>query len=233
MVNDTTPLFAWSAGRITLHAEKTVKLLKYLGLACGALLFAQVIIRVYLFFRPRITPALARPLLDSCWRRRYRDPAHTLAPLHLREGQVALEIGGGTGVFTCEAARQVGARGRLLSIELQRPMIRSLVRRIRQCGASNVAIQQADAQRLPFRDGSMDAAFMIAVLPMIADRVGALRETRRVLKADGRLLISEEVIAPEYVPPRITISWARRAGFVPVATTQSVWAYTIVFEQPP
>jgi len=209
-----------------------VKLLKYLGLACGALLLAQLIVRVYLFFRPRITPALVRPVLDSRWRKRYRDPAGTLAPLCLHAGEIALEIGGGTGVFTCAAARQVGATGRLLSIELQRPMIRSLIRRIQQCGASNVAVQQADARQLPFRDESIDAAFLIAVLPMIPDRVGALRETRRVLKPDGRLLISEEVIAPEYVPPRITISWARRAGFVPVATTRGRWAYAVVFKRP-
>jgi ubiquinone/menaquinone biosynthesis C-methylase UbiE len=211
----------------------SVKLLKYLALACGGLLLLQLLVRVYLFFRPMVTPASVRPLLDSGWRRRYRDPQRTLAPLRLIDGETVLEIGGGTGLFTCEAARQVGVSGRVLSIELQRPMIQSLVQRIRRHGVLNIDVQQADGQRLPFGDQCVDAIFMIAVLPMIPDRVGALREARRVLKPGGRLLISEELIAPEYVPPRITDGWARQAGFAPVATTHGFWAYAIVFERQP
>lgn len=206
-----------------------MKLFKYLALACGGLLLLQLLVRIYLFFRPMITPTTVRPLLDSGWRRRYRDPQRTLAPLRLAAGQTVLEIGGGTGVFTCEAARQTGASGRVMTIDLQRAMLQALARRARRSSHTNIGISQADAQRLPVASQSADAIFMIAVLPMIPDRVGALREARRVLKPTGRLLISEEIIAPEYVPPRITIDWARKAGFTPVETTRGFWAYTIIF----
>ncbi len=52
---------------------------------------------------------------------------------------------------------------------------------------------QGDADRLPLRDGSVDAALCVAVLhhlPSVDERVGALREIRRVLRAGGRAFVS-------------------------------------------
>ncbi len=52
---------------------------------------------------------------------------------------------------------------------------------------------QADADALPLRDATMDAALCVAVLhhlPSVEERVRALREIRRVLKSGGRLFVS-------------------------------------------
>jgi SAM-dependent methyltransferase len=45
---------------------------------------------------------------------------------------------------------------------------------------------QADALRLPFRDGSFDVVAFSSVLHHIGDRAGALAEARRVLRPGGR-----------------------------------------------
>jgi SAM-dependent methyltransferase len=48
---------------------------------------------------------------------------------------------------------------------------------------------QADAQRLPFKDETFDAATMISMLHHVEDRDAALAEARRILKPRGRLVL--------------------------------------------
>lgn len=61
---------------------------------------------------------------------------------------------------------------------------------------------QADAQALPFRDGSLDAVFTVASLEHVPDPTAALAEIDRCLAAGGRALI----YPAWYVRP-----WAARA----------------------
>jgi ubiquinone/menaquinone biosynthesis C-methylase UbiE len=52
-------------------------------------------------------------------------------------------------------------------------------------GVMNVRFEVADVYRLPFPDGSFDAAFAHAVLMHLRDPVQALAEVRRVLGPGG------------------------------------------------
>jgi SAM-dependent methyltransferase len=54
-----------------------------------------------------------------------------------------------------------------------------------------VQVVEASVTALPFADNSFDAATARLVLEHVADRAGALRELRRVLRPDGRLFIVE------------------------------------------
>ena len=58
-------------------------------------------------------------------------------------------------------------------------------------GLANVVPTQGDATELPYEDDSIDAVVLTAVLGEIPDPVAALREIRRVLKPDGRLVVGE------------------------------------------
>lgn len=198
----------------------------------GALVLLQVLIRVYLYLWPKVTPPAVSFLLDSRVRRRYRDPQRTLAPLQLHDGQVVLEVGGGTGVFTATAARSVAPHGRLISIELQRRMMRQLSRRVRSELSQHLVLLQANALAMPLPAACVDVVYLIAVLPMVSDKHQALREVARVLKPGGLLAVSEELLAPEYVPPAITRRWGKRAGFVVTATVPGVWSYMVLFHKP-
>lgn len=55
----------------------------------------------------------------------------------------------------------------------------------RERGVVNVAFAAANIYRLPYPDGSFDAAFSCAVLQHLAHPRAALAEIRRVLTADG------------------------------------------------
>jgi ubiquinone/menaquinone biosynthesis C-methylase UbiE len=48
---------------------------------------------------------------------------------------------------------------------------------------------EADAQQLPFEDGTFDAAMLISMLHHVDDRGRALSEAQRILRAGGRLVL--------------------------------------------
>jgi hypothetical protein len=50
-----------------------------------------------------------------------------------------------------------------------------------------------------------------------------------VLKPDGLLLVSEELIEPEYVPVGVTRRWCTQAGFQQAAVHRELFFYVLVF----
>ena len=55
---------------------------------------------------------------------------------------------------------------------------------------------------------------MVTVLGEVPNRAGALRECRRVLTPDGRLVIGEALPDPDYIPGRRLVAEAARAGLM-------------------
>ncbi len=197
---------------------------------CGlALLLARLLASLAMQLWPLPTPTWARWLLHTRWRRHYRDPGRTMALLGIRPGMQVLELGPGSGLFSFEVARLLGSQGRLICAELQMGMLVPLNRELQAARLDNVFLQAATAERLPLRDASCDLALAIAVLPMIAGKQQALGELRRVLKPGGVLVVSEDLIEPEYVPAWVIRRWCRRAGFVLAGQVRTPWWYLLLF----
>lgn len=67
----------------------------------------------------------------------------------------------------------------------------------------------ADAQRLPFLDGSFDGALLKDVLEHVPDPIAALREVRRVCNADARVIIT----VPRAIPRAVWADPTHLRGF--------------------
>jgi SAM-dependent methyltransferase len=104
----------------------------------------------------------------------------------LRAGAI-LETASGTGIVTQRLAAALPGAVRIVATDLNRPM---LDHASSKPGMTRVRFQQADALNLPFADSEFDAVVCQFGVMFFADRVAAYRETRRVLKPDGRLLFS-------------------------------------------
>lgn len=102
-----------------------------------------------------------------------------------------LEIGVGTGYYSCDLAEWVAPEGTLELFDLQREFLDHVMRAAGERGLSNLVPTQGDATALPYEDASVDAVVLTAVLGEIPDTGAALREIRRVLKPGGRLVILE------------------------------------------
>lgn len=113
------------------------------------------------------------------------------AVLRPEPGERLLEIGVGTGYYSLDLAEWAGAEGRLELFDLQQKFLDHVMRAAGERGLTNLVPTQGDATALPFEDDSVDAVVLTAVLGEIPDTAGALREIRRVLKPDGRLVVGE------------------------------------------
>ena len=97
---------------------------------------------------------------------------------------------------------------------------------------TNIETRLANAYELPFAGESIDLVVMVGVLPEIPDKDRAPREIRRILKPDGILTISENLIDPDYPLRRAAKKYCGRNGFVLLNTSGSFFNYTMQFEKP-
>jgi SAM-dependent methyltransferase len=102
----------------------------------------------------------------------------------------SLEIGGGTGFFSLNLL-QAGVLSRPTVTDLSPGMVDAAQRNARALGYE-VLGQVADAEALPFPDGSYDLVIGHAVLHHVPDVEGAFREMLRVLRPGGRFVVCGE-----------------------------------------
>ena len=137
------------------------------------------------------------------------------AILEPKPGERILEVGPGVGIYALPIAAALGANGTLEALDVQAEMLAALGRRTRAAGVTNLVATEGDAQRLPYADASFDAAYLVSVLGEVPDPSLALREVRRILKPDGRLVVGEMLVAdPDAVRLPALCEAARRAGFI-------------------
>jgi ubiquinone/menaquinone biosynthesis C-methylase UbiE len=136
--------------------------------------------------------ALTSPTLKYLRERWWNDDftdflAETLRP---RPGNRILDVGCGEGIAEIRIGRLHVSQMRLVGVDL---MIERVMIAKHQTAGHNqrVAFATADACHLPFRDGTFDSTFCVAVLQHIGDVGAAVSEFARVTRAGGRVLAVE------------------------------------------
>lgn len=140
-------------------------------------------------------------------------PRRLTRMLEPRSGQRMLEVGPGIGVHALPVANALAPDGRLDVLDLQPQMLDELMRRAADANITNIVTACTDARTLPYDDHVFDAAFLIAVLGETPDGVQVLREIRRVLKPEGRLVVGEVAVDPDFVSSTTLTEMAKKAGF--------------------
>jgi ubiquinone/menaquinone biosynthesis C-methylase UbiE len=97
-----------------------------------------------------------------------------------------LETAAGTGIVSRAMARRLPDSA-ILATDLNQPM---LDHALSQTKAVNVTYGQADAQVLPFDDGTFDAVICQFGVMFFPDKAAAFAAARRVLKPGGRYLFN-------------------------------------------
>lgn len=107
-----------------------------------------------------------------------------------KPGQKVLDVACGIGIPSLNAAEKVAPSGSVIGIDLAPGMIEIARSRAGETGLKNVEFREADAENLPFEDGSFDVVLCHLGLIHFTDRMKALKEMGRVLRPDGDLAIS-------------------------------------------
>jgi SAM-dependent methyltransferase len=106
----------------------------------------------------------------------------------LAPSERVLEIGCGAGALAIQAAEAVGPLGQVLAIDISEEMLRLGRQRAVEEGVQNVRFENACAEALAARDGSVDVVLASLSLMFVQDRPAAAREIARVLAPKGRLV---------------------------------------------
>jgi ubiquinone/menaquinone biosynthesis C-methylase UbiE len=161
---------------------------------------------------PHVCPWWVGYILASPIRRLIQNPEKILAP-HIREGMTVLEIGPGMGFFTIPAARMVGESGRVIAVDLQEKMLRTLARRAEKAGVGKrVVTRLCDQNSLGVSD-PVDLCIAFYVVHEILDASSLFSQIKAVLKPTGRLIVAEPAWHVSEKDFQVTLAMASAGGF--------------------
>lgn len=113
----------------------------------------------------------------------------------IREGDVVLDIGSGSGTDALISSTLTGPRGKVYGLDMTQAMLDKLRRNIGAMGAQNVEPLEGNAEEIPLPDASVDVVTSNGVLNLVPDKQRAFAEIARVLKPGGRVQISDISLA--------------------------------------
>jgi SAM-dependent methyltransferase len=109
----------------------------------------------------------------------------------LREGDIVLDIGSGSGTDALISAKLVGTTGRVYALDMTAEMRAKLTDTAAAAGISNIEVIEGDAESIPLADESVDVVTTNGVINLVPDKARAISEIFRVLRPGGRLQISD------------------------------------------
>ena len=131
----------------------------------------------------------------------------------LEPGQTVVDLGSGGGIDCFLAAGKVGPAGRVIGVDMTPEMIDRARDAAARGSYGNVEFRLGEIEHLPVADATADAVISNCVINLSPDKPQVFRESFRVLKPGGKLMVSDIVTHGE-VPQAVRSDAGMYAGCV-------------------
>jgi len=136
-----------------------------------------------------------------------------IALASLAEGETVLDLGSGAGFDCFLAADKVGKKGKVIGVDMTPEMIEKARENARKGDYENIEFRLGEIENIPAADDSVDVIISNCVINLSPDKKRVFNEAFRVLKAGGRLMVSDIVLLKE-LPDFIRSSIAAYVGCI-------------------
>jgi len=163
----------------------------------------------------KVCPFRVGYLLSSPIRKLWHNPETILMP-YVAQGMKILDIGCAMGFFSFPMAKMVGRDGKVICVDVQEKMIRTLEKRARKSGLFDrieTRVCSINSLCLENPDGWIDFALAFAVVHEVPKPSVLFCEIYQALKPAGRLLIAEPLKRVSERNFEDSIHTAQRCGF--------------------
>ena len=184
---------------------------------------------------PHVCPVWIGYVLASPVRKLLQNPDKILKP-YVNEAMTVADIGCAMGFFSLPLAKMVGPDGKVICIDVQEKMIRSLEKRVQKAGLSGrieSIICNNDSLGLDDFKEKIDFALAFAVVHEVPDAAGFFSEIYKTIKPGGRLLVAEPKGHVSEKDFETTVSIGKQHGFTSAETPEIKGRRVVLLQKKP
>jgi len=149
-----------------------------------------------------------------------------IALASLTGGETVLDLGSGAGFDCFLAANKVGAKGKVIGVDMTPEMLEQARENAEKGRYENVEFRLGEIENIPAADNSVDVVISNCVINLSPDKPKVFGEAFRVLRPGGRLMVSDIVLLKE-LPDFIRSSVAAYVGCISGAMMKEEYLETI------
>jgi arsenite methyltransferase len=132
----------------------------------------------------------------------------------LKDGEIVLDLGSGSGMDSFVAANQVARNGRVIGIDMTGAQLDKSRRLANNGGFSQTDFREGYIEAPPVDDASVDCVISNGVINLSPDKPAVFAAVARVLRSGGRLALAD-IVTERQLPEGVTCDaalWAACIG---------------------